>query len=510
MAETRRFALNVLMNWMATGVGMLVPFFLTPVVVRHLGPAAYGVWILSAATVSYLNLLDLGMRSAVIRFVSKAWAQGAIEELRAVVAAALWFRLLIAAVVAVASVVLAINFPRLFKIPTELHHPAQMTVLLCALGVAVSLVSGVFGAVLAAMNRFDRLSTITMLQTVLRASGVLVILSRGGGLIALAYWELMILVLVGLAVTLTALKTVPSCRVRVRRPDPVLLRQIWSYSLVTFLWIIAVQVIINSDNLMVGHFISVELAAFYAIGGSLVTYSGQVVSALSTTFTPMASGMEANGRMDDVRRLLIRGTQATLALSMPITLALLFRGRTFIGLWMGPSYAHVSGTVLQILLIAGFMSTAASTAGAVMMAIGRHKRPAQFAMVEAAVNVALTLLLVRRMGMFGVAWGTSIAITLVSMAFWPGYIKKVLGIPVGTMVWQGWLKPVLCAVPFGVVCWLADRAWHPANLAIFFLQIFVTLPVYVVSVGLVFREPVLARVREWRASRRNFAEVAAH
>ena len=44
-----------------------------------------------------------------------------------------------------------------------------MTVLACALGVAVSLVSGVFGAVLAAMNRFDRLSQITMGQTVLRA-----------------------------------------------------------------------------------------------------------------------------------------------------------------------------------------------------------------------------------------------------------------------------------------------------------------------------------------------------
>ena len=214
-----------------------------------------------------------------------------------------------------------------------------------------------------------------------------------------------------------------------------------------------------------------------------MTYSGQVVSALSTTFTPMASGMEASGRMDDVRRLLIRGTQATLALSMPITLALLFRGRTFIGLWMGPNYAQISGTVLQILLIAGFMSTAASTAGAVMMAIGRHKRPAQFAMVEAAVNVALTLLLVRRLGMYGVAWGTSIAITLVSMAFWPGYIKKVLGIPIGTMVWEGWVKPVLCAVPYGVVCWLADRVWHPANLATFFLQILVDAAAGVCGVG---------------------------
>ena len=495
------------MNWIATGVGMAVPFFLTPYVVRHLGPAAYGVWILSAATVSYLNLLDLGMRSAVIRFVSKAHAQGAVEQMRAVIGAALWFRLLIAAVVGVASVGLAMAFPRLFKVPLPLQHAAQVTVLACALGVAVSLVSGVFGAVLAAMNRFDRLSQITMGQTVLRACGVLVILSRGGGLIGLAYWELTVLLLAGLVVTGTAMGMVPAARVRVARPDTAVLRQIWSYSLVTFLWIIAVQVIINSDNLMVGHFISVELAAFYAIGGSLMTYSGQVVSALSTTFTPLASGMEASGRMDDVRRLLLRGTQATMALALPISLALFFRGRTFIGLWMGPSYMQVSGTVLQILLVAGLMGTAGSTAGAVMMAIGKHKVPAQFALVEAAVNVGLTLVLCKRIGVYGVAWGTTIAITLVSVAFWPRYIRKVLDIPVRTMVWQGWVKPVVCAIPFGAVCWWTDRVWHPTSKTVFFAQILLTLPVYGTSVGLAFRKPVAHRLREWRASRRGIAEV---
>ncbi len=509
MAGTRRFALNVMMNWVATGVGMLVPFFLTPYVVRHLGTAAYGVWILAAATVSYLNLLDLGMRSAVVRFVSKAYAQGALDAMREVIGAALWFRVLIAAVVALASVALAVVFPAMFHVPEGLRHASQVTVLAVALGVAVSLVSGVFGAVLAAMNRFDRLSTITVLQTTFRACGVLVILTHGGGLIGLAFWELTVLVLAGLAVTATAMATVREARVRVRRPDPAVLRQIWSYSLVTFVWIIAVQVIVNSDNLMVGHFISVEMAAFYAIGGSLMTYSGQVVSALSTTFTPMASGMEASGRLDDVRRLLLRGTQATLLLLLPISTALFFRGRTFIGLWMGPSYMEISGTVLQILLISGLMGTATSTPGAVMMAIGRHKAPAYFALVEAGVNVLLTLLLVKRIGVYGVAWGTSIAMVTVSLSYWPTYVRRVLNVPGARLVLEGWIKPLTCAVPYGVVCWWADRMWHPTNLLTFFAEILVTLPVYAASVGLVYREPVMEYLRQWRASRRPAAAEIA-
>ncbi len=474
------------MNWAATGVGLVVPFFLTPFVVNSLGREAYGVWILSASTVSYLNLLDLGMRSAVIRFVSKAKAEGASEDVRAVVGAALWFRLLIALVVACISIALAITFPHLFKIPHALYRSSQITVLLCALGVAVTLITGVFGAVLAAVNRFDRLSTIAMLQTIGRASGVLILLRSGHGLLALACWELTIILLSGAVITASALKLVPACRGRIRRPQRDLLRKIWSYSFVTFIWIIAVQVIINSDNLMVGHFVSVELAALYAIGGSLVTYSGQVVSALTTTFTPLASGLEASGKTKELRSLLIRGTQATLVLSLPISLALLFRGRTFIGLWMGPSYMQVSGSILQILLIAQFMSVAVATAGAVMMAIGKHVGPAKFAVVEALINVTITLLLCRRFGAYGVAWGTSLAVTLVTLSFWPRYIKQTLEIPVVTYLSLGWGKAVLASIPYGVVCYFADRLWHPRSLVTFFLQIVATLPVYAISVGLVF------------------------
>ncbi len=490
MPNASKLAFNVVMNWAATGVGLLIPFFLTPFVVRSLGSDAYGVWILSASTVSYLNLLDLGMRSAVIRFVSKAKTEGASGEISDVVGAALWFRLLVALIVAAISIALAISFPHLFKIPQALYRSSQITVLLCALGVAVTLITGVFGAVLAAVNRFDRLSTISMGQTLGRAAGVLFILRAGHGLISLACWELTVIAISGALVTASALKLVPACRGRIRKPQMDLLKKIWSYSFVTFIWIIAVQVIINSDNLMVGHFVSVRLAAFYAIGGSLVTYSGQIVSALTTTFTPLASGFEAAGKMKELRNLLVRGTQATLVLSLPVSLALLFRGRTFIGLWMGPSYKEVSGSILQILLIAQFMSVAVATSGSVMMAIGKHIGPAKFAVIEAVLNITLTLILCRRFGAFGVAWGTSIAVTLVTLAFWPTYIKRTLDIPISTYLGLGWGKAVLSAIPYGIACYFADRVWHPRSLITFFLQILITLPVYALSLGLVFPRDV--------------------
>src|ERR1700722_11952598 len=501
MAGTKRFAFNVIMNWIAMAVGMVVPFFLTPLVIRSLGPVAYGVWILAVSTVAYLNLLDLGLRSAIVRFVCAADAQGKIDEVKKVVSAALWLRLLIAAAAVVASIVLSVVFPHLFKVPHDLGRAEQITVLLCALGVAITLVSNVYSGVLAAMQRFDLLSSITMTQTVIRAVGVVLILRSGRGLISLAYWEFAVVTITGLITIGAAFKVYPACKVGVARPDAATFRMLWSHSVITFIWSIAAQIILYTDNVVIGVFLEVGLVAYYAIGGSLVVYSGQVVGALSTTFVPMASRLDASGNKERLKTLVLRGCQASLAIMFPISLTLLFRGKTFISLWMGPQYSPIAGTVLQILLISQFFNAAGSTPASLMMAIGKHKPVAIAASISAALNLFLSIVLVKTIGLYGVAWGTSIATSIIYLCFWPRYVRKVLGVPIRTYLWTGLGKITACSIPFAIACGAADKFWHPHSLVTFFAQVLVTLPVYAISVLAVFRAEAASLFRRWQDSR---------
>jgi O-antigen/teichoic acid export membrane protein len=190
-----------------------------------------------------------------------------------------------------------------------------------------------------------------------------------------------------------------------------------------------------------------------------------------------------------------------LGLVFPIALALIFRGRTFISIWMGPQYGLVSETVLQILMISLFFSMADSTAGAVMMAIDKHKPVARWAVYEAVLNLGLSIILVRRVGLYGVAWGTSISMAFTHIAFWPRYVRKTLGVSSVAYMWEGWGKISVCAIPFGLVCYMAERYWHPSNLPIFFLQIIVTLPVYGICVAFMFRREVTKLFWRWRHSK---------
>ncbi len=54
------------------------------------------------------------------------------------------------------------------------------------------------------------------------------------------------------------------------------------------------------------------------------------------------------------------------------------------------------------------------------------------AIAEAVLNLALSILMVKTVGLYGVAWGTSIAMTVVHVWFWPRYVRKILNVPIGT------------------------------------------------------------------------------
>jgi O-antigen/teichoic acid export membrane protein len=483
----KRIAQNILSNWMALAVSTAVGFFLAPFIVHHLGNVAYGVWILVVSLSSYMNLLDLGMRGAVTRYVSKGNAQGNHDEAADAVSAALWIRVWISLGIVLVSVVFSQVFPRVFVVPTNLQHAARIAILVTALTVALNLWCGVFGGVLTALHRYDQLSIVTMLQTGCRAAGIVWLLQHGHSFMALTLWELFTALLSNSMLVSLSLRAYPDLRITFRRPEKEVIRKLWTYSFYAFLINFAIQVVNYTDNLVVGAFTSAEAVTLYAIGGSLIMYARQIVGAMTTTFGPLASTYEAQGSHKDLRRLLIHGTRAALLISLPIEVAMFVRGETFISLWMGPQYGHPSGTVLRILLISLVACTGSAACGGIVYGMEKHKRIALWAVLEAAANLGLSIFLVRRIGIYGVAWGTTIPSLLVEVVLWPPYICHLVQINMRQYLWQTWGRTMLASVPYAAGCYLAERYWPAHNLFIFFLQIAVLLPLFPLVLALVYR-----------------------
>jgi O-antigen/teichoic acid export membrane protein len=503
MPHARRIVQNIFSNWVALAITTLVGFFLSPYVVHHLGNVTYGVWVLTLSFVSYMNLLDLGLRNAVSRYVTAGAAQGNHGESSEAISAALWIRLWISLAIIAAGLVLSVVFHHLFVIPADLQREARLAILVTCVSVAISLWSGVFGSVLAAFHRFDLISAVSILQTCFRAAGMVWLLKSGHTILALAIWDLCTSLVANGANTVLAFRVFPEMKIALGRPSSVILRKLWGYSFYVFLIHISVQVAYYSDNLVIGAFLSPAAVTVYAIGGMLIGYARTIISSMTATFTPLASSYDAVGNYDNLRRLVIQGTRAALVVALPIEAALFFRGRTFIHLWMGEQYAEQSGTVMRILLLSVLVASANTTSVGIVFGMAKHKRIAFWALGEAAANLTLSIILVRRMGINGVAWGSAIPSLFCELILWPAYVSKLLTMSVRTYLWQTWIRTTIAVIPFALACEAAEHFWHAPNLLVFFLQIAVMLPLVPLSLALMFREEVGQQWRRWKIRRRD-------
>jgi O-antigen/teichoic acid export membrane protein len=492
LAERGRVVRGVAMNWAALVFSSAVAFFLSPFVVHHLGNIAYGVWTLVISVISYIGLLDLGLRGAVTRYVSHHKSQSDHDKANQIVSGVLWFRLWISLLAILIGLIVGHYAPQLFHVPREFQRAATLAIAIAATSFGVTLLGGVFGGILAGLQRFDLLSTVAICQTLIRALGVYVLLTKGHGVVALAYWEFAVVLAANSCLIVLAYVKYPQLRVSLGRPESETFQSIWEFSAYLFIIQICVQVIYYTDNLVVGVFVSTAAVTFYSIAGTLTEYIRLIISSLVSSFLPLASRFQAEGQPKKIQRLLIRGTNVALAISLPIEVALLFRGPTFIRLWMGSQYAREGGAILQVLLVSLAFSVTNHVSSIIAYGLGRPKPMVLWRVGEAVANLGLSVVLAMQIGAVGVAWGTALPSLFNSLFFFPRFICRLVNIPVTSYLRRTWLPSGLGVAPFGVACFLTDHYWHPTTLVRFALQVLVILPVYVIGAAVFLGNDLIA------------------
>jgi O-antigen/teichoic acid export membrane protein len=401
--------------------------------------------------------------------------------------------------VLIATVGISFVATTIFHIPPELHTATRVAILLSGANLAVALASTVFAGVLNALHRFDLLSIAAVGQSLLTSAGFVILLGRGYGIVAIAFWQLVVGLLNGVFLYKTTFRVYPQLTLMFHVPKRDLIRKFGSYSLFLFLNAIASQVIYYTDNVVIGAVLPISAVTFYSLGFAPTQYLRQIVASLATTFLPAASNLAAQGQNEQLQSLLIQGTRALMAIALPIEVALLFRGKTFISLWMGPQYGEISGHVLQVLILAWFFIAGNACSSSIVYGLSEHRAFAIGSIVEAIANLSLSIFLVRRWGIVGVAWGTTLSGLVLNAFVWPRFIAKLLKIQLRRYLIESWARPAVAITPFALGCFLAERWWPAKHLAGFFLQMAALLPLVPAGLALVFREELsrLVCVNGW-------------
>ena len=249
-----------------------------------------------ASLTGYLGLLNLGVRGAVTRYVARFHMEANHQEASAVTSSALVIFFAAGILAILLSLVLAaLGCASVSHSGKTTNLPREWSSSSPALNIAVSLISGVFGGVLTALHRFDLNNLIEVANSSLSALAIVLVLSAGKGLIALALVNLAFAVATGLAYAVAALRLYPALKIRLSQCDRAHLKLIFSLSFYVFLLQISFNLIFYTDFIVIGAFLSAGLVTFFAIAGNLMNYSRALISGISTTMTPRASALEVSG-----------------------------------------------------------------------------------------------------------------------------------------------------------------------------------------------------------------------
>ena len=200
-----------------------------------------------------------------------------------------------------------------------------------------------------------------------------------------------------------------------------------------------------------------EAITFFAIGATMIDYLTNLIYHISTTITPVASGLDATRDDERMRKLLYIGTKYCMILIFPIGMTFLILGDTFISLWMGPEYGGPSGTVLTILMWANFGYLSQFVSGSIFYGLGKVKMLAILNLGMAFFNILISILLVKPYGINGVAWGTAIPLTVYGTIILPLYVCRTLKISLLEYLIKSYLVPFIPAIIFGALIWLSGR-----------------------------------------------------
>ena len=439
----RSTASNLIGQVVILGTG----FFLAPFVLHRIGASDYGLWILVNSLTGYGSVLEFGISSAVIKYVAEFRVRGEREQMHALIATALTLYTLLGILAILFSVAVAALLPHIIHVPPGEEVKAARLVLLAGVGLGLSIPATIVVGVLRGLQRFDLLNLLYVINTLLSAAATIGVLLVGWGVLGIA----------AVAIPVTILTQIPGLLL-VRRADPEmriswlgarrsLVPTVTGFSFKLFVTQIARQLQMRTDELVIAGTLPIAAVTPYSFARRLGEIPNQLANQLIRTLMPLASGLHAERDWPRLRSMYVASTRIALAIAAALAAVMTVLSPSLLSIWVGPEYARTWPIVLLISL-ASVAGISVYPAGAVLQGINRHKVLAITSILNGALNLGLSLVLVRSMGITGVALGTLIPTAIEAVILTP-YTMRQLNASWASLLREAWapaLGPVLPAV----------------------------------------------------------------
>jgi O-antigen/teichoic acid export membrane protein len=472
---------RLLRGTLSNCVGKLIAvgswFFLTPIVLAKLGGPAYALWVLVGAIASYGMLLEGGFGGAVIKYVAEHVARGERSEARSLIASAVWLYAGLAVLAVLVSVTLAPVLPPRLHIEPDQYSAAVWLIQLTGLNIACAIAATPATSVLRGLHRYDLHNAVIAVNSIAEAVMVTAILFAGGGLIGMMLALIAANLISGvISVTLVA-RIAPDLRLGLTGATRASFKRLALFSTALFPIEAGRRLQSRADGFIIAAFSALSAVTPYALARRLAELSELASVQFLRVLMPVASELHAGNDEAKLRQLYLVSSRIALAISTLVTVALVVDGRTILTLWVGAKYAE-HANLLSLLAVATLFGTSQWPAAEVLLGMARHRVVAIASCLTASASILLSILLLPRIGLLGVAIAALVPTAISSICVVMLFAAPILRVSPATLAREVWVPALVPGGAAAIVLILAARQPGGAHLLMFLSTACVAALVY--------------------------------
>ena len=394
-------------NAVLTAVGWVIPaiaaLVAVPITVRGLGADTFGLLALVTALSGYLSLLDLGLGTAIVRYLAYHCARNEGRTMLQILrVAALWFSV-IGFLGGLIMVTQAPALAGIIGVSGDLEPVAVTVVRLAGVSFFLGMLMSAGTAIPQAFLRYDLAAAVSGIIGTASAVGPAVLVATGHGIVAVVVFSIITNLV---ALILYAVIAVVLFRGVSLRSGPTwkeIRRVVLRFTGMTALTRVHSAIAAQTNRLLVGVAGGAAAMAYYQVPNLLSSKVNELLSRVGQVILPTGTQRIADQNDEGTRSLYLRTSRLFFVLNASISVAVCAFAKPLLSTWVSPQFAEKGALALVIFTLAQGVNAASMSASYVNLAYERPGVNLVFSALNSVLNLATVVPLVMAYGISGAA-----------------------------------------------------------------------------------------------------------
>ena len=440
----------IIISYISLAVHTICNLVLTPVFLHYLGMEQYGLYQMIYAVASYILILDFGIKTSMVRYISKYHAVNDYESEKNFSAHCLLTVTVMIILMTIVGLIMNVFLLRVYPtIKPEESNTAHELMLIMIFVVAGTVLERFLSGCLAAYEHFSVVNAVSVGKLILKMLLTICFLSLGWGVISIAFVDL-IVVFCSIFFFFTYSKIGLHFRIKLERFEIALIIELATFMLPVFLQSIIGYVNNYVDKTVLGIMTSKTDVAVYSVAMTFITLFNSLPSAISGVFLPQATKLIFSGKAnsDSLTNFVIRPGRYQFMICGGFITGFALFGKEFISLWAGPDTTQ-AWVIAMIIMIPNIVPLVQNTALSLLDALKKRLFRSVVLFAISVINVIVSIILVSKIGMMGAPIGTAFAFVIGYGILMNCYYQKVIKLQIVRLFKSIFSKTWICLLVAG-------------------------------------------------------------